>query len=86
MSLKNISEKALNEINDITTSGLSDKQKQQVSAVLEQALLQAVEQIHASHRQATVNCCGPESDLAHKIQNEASKALDALTTNLMAMR
>ena len=31
-------------------------------------------------------CCGPEADLAHKIQNEMDRKRDVLIANLMAMR
>lgn len=51
-----------------------------------QALLDASERTHKEYREAVIACCGPEADLAHKIQEQMNKKRDVLIANLMSMR
>jgi hypothetical protein len=37
-------------------------------------------------KETAVVCCGPEADLAHKIQEEMDKKRKVLITNLMSIR
>lgn len=39
-----------------------------------------------SHKSTVVACCGPEADMAHKLQHEMIKSQDALIANLSSMR
>ena len=68
------------------SADLSAEEREKTTKILQSALIKAVEQATKSHREATVICCGPEADLAHKIAEEMSLANKALIANLMAMR
>ena len=86
MSLRKIADEALNNLNTTLGGELSGSQKQEVLNIIERALADSVVNVSAAHREVTVVCCGPEADLAHKIAEEADRALKALTANLMTMR
>lgn len=87
MTLKQVADDTVAEIERaFPDADLSDETKTKVSSIIEKALAKAVEQTAHAHRRATVVCCGPEADLAHKINEEVRRANVALTANLMALR
>ena len=86
MSLRKIADQAQNSINTTLGGELTASQKQEILNIIERALADSVVKVSQTHREATVICCGPEADLAHKIAEEADRALKALTANLMTMR
>lgn len=87
MSLKQVADDTVVSLEKVfEQSDLSDEQKQEVSKIIEQTLMQAVEQATKAHHAAAVVCCGPEADMAHKIREEIQRANIALTANLSAMR
>ena len=65
---------------------LSSEEKSQILKIIEKLMIQSIEETASSHQEATVVCCGPEADLAHKIQEEAERKTRALIANLMALR
>jgi CHAT domain-containing protein len=86
VSLDKISEDTVQALEDALSADLSADEREKISKILQKALIKSVEQATKSHRAATVVCCGPEADLAHKIAEEMSLANKALIANLMAMR
>ncbi len=86
MALKEIAEETVAALTDTMTGSVSDKDKHEMSGIIGKALLQALEHAADSHRRATVSCCGPDADLAHKIADEVERAHIALKANLGAMR
>ncbi len=86
MSLAKISKETTLAIEDALSADLSEDEREKISQILEAALIKSVEQATESHHEATVICCGPEADLAHKIAEEMGLANKALIANLMALR
>ncbi len=87
MSLKKIVDRSTTTMLDaITDRKLSAKEMQKLRAVIESAVIQAVEQTRIAHEEATIVCCGPEADLAHKIETEAKQKTRMLIANLNALR
>lgn len=65
---------------------LSAQQKAEILEIIGNSLVKTAEEITAAHREATVFCCGPEADLAHKIEAEVERKKQALISNLKALR
>jgi acetylornithine deacetylase/succinyl-diaminopimelate desuccinylase-like protein len=87
MSLKQVADETVAEIQRaFPDADLSDETRAKISSIIEKSLARTVEQTSHAHRRATVVCCGPEADLAHKINEEVRRANIALTANLMALR
>jgi len=66
--------------------GLSAEQKLEILKIIGDSLIETIETTAATHREVTAICCGPEADLAHKIQEEAERKIGALIANLQALR
>lgn len=81
-------------IEDTTTSivsaldnhDLSDAEKEQIAQIVSQLLVKTVEKTTKNQMKAAANCCGPELDLAHQIQEEMNRKKELLISNLKAMR
>ena len=87
MSLDETAQKAARSIEKtLSEQGLSKEQKLEILRIISDSLVESVEVAAATHREATVFCCGPEADLAHKIQEEAERKITALIANLQALR
>ena len=86
MSLAKISKETTLALENAILADLSEVEREKISQILEAALIKSVEQATASHHEATVICCGPEADLAHKIAEEMGLANKALIANLTALR
>ncbi len=65
---------------------LSEEQKADILKIIGKSLVKTAEEMTEAHRQATIVCCGPEADLAHKIEEEVERKKKALISNLMALR
>lgn len=87
MALDETAQSAANSIEKtLADHGLSQEQKLEILSIIGDSLIATVEETTATHREATVFCCGPEADLAHKIQEEVDRKIAALISNLQAMR
>ena len=49
------------------------------------AMLDSATRTHRDLKETAVICCGPEADLAHKIQEQMDNKRDMLVANLKAM-
>lgn len=87
MPLDKTARKAAQKIdNALADYDLSDQQKTEILKIIEKSIIKTVEETTDTHREATVICCGPEADLAHKIQEEVERKKQVLISNLMALR
>jgi hypothetical protein len=86
MSLKNLVEKAMRQIESSIENPLSESEGAAVSKIIEGALIEAVNRSTKKCADTAVVCCGPEADLAHKIAEDVERARHALIANLTSMR
>lgn len=87
MSLKQLVDETTTALMDtIEDYEFSEKQKQVLQSLIEDAIVQAIEQARKAHNEATVMCCGPEADMAHKIEWEAEQKTRLLIANLSSLR
>ena len=87
MALEQTAQKAARKIDEaLGDYDLSDEEKAQILKIIEKSMIKTIEEAASQHQEATVICCGPEADLAHKIQEEAERKTKALIANLMALR
>jgi hypothetical protein len=87
MALEKTARKAATKIDAaLSDYNLSESEKDAILKIIEKSLIRTVEETTDTHRQATVICCGPEADLAHKIQEEVERKKNLLISNLMALR
>jgi len=87
MSLKTVSDNAINEIKRVLgDQELSQSQTDELRSILESTLKQTVEQFRKINKDTVVHCCGPEADLAHKISAEMKLKTDILISNLCSLR
>ena len=85
MNLEELSDRVTNEL----STALADLPAGERGAILDivrQAMLDSTTRTHREMKEAAVICCGPEADLAHKIQEQMDKKRDMLIANLKAMR
>lgn len=87
MELSKTAQKAVKKIDEaLDKHDLSKQEKAEILKIIGKSLMQTVEETTDTHRQATVICCGPEADLAHKIAEEVERKKIALIANLKALR
>ena len=87
MELSKTAQKAVKKIDKaLDKHDLSKREKAEILKIIGKSLMHTVEETTDTHRQATVFCCGPEADLAHKIEEEVERKKIALIANLKAMR
>ena len=87
MSLKQLVDETTTALMDtIEDYEFSEKQREAIQAVIENSIVQAVKQGRKAHNEAAVICCGPEADMAHKIEREAEQKIDSLIANLSSLR
>lgn len=87
MALDKTAKKAAKKIDKaLADYNLSEDEKSAILKIIGKSLIRTVEETTISHREATVECCGAEADLAHKIQHEVERKKDMLISNLMALR
>ena len=86
VSLETITKETALALENAISVELSEEEREKISQILGGALIKSIEQATKAHRNATVICCGPEADLAHKIAEEMSLANKALIANLSALR
>ncbi len=65
---------------------LSDAEKEQITEIVGKLLVKTVEKTTKNHVETTVNCCGPEIDLAHQLREEINRKKELLISNLKALR
>ena len=87
MALEKTAQKTATKIDEaLVDYDLSESEKDAILKIIGKSLIRTVEETTDTHREATVICCGPEADLAHKIQEEVERKKNLLISNLMALR
>ena len=86
MDMAMLTHRATNAIDAAISVKLSASDLAAIQGIIQTTLRDAADQHHSHLKEAVRMCCGPEADLAHKIQNEMDKKRDVLIANLMAMR
>ncbi len=85
-ALKTIADQATKDINALLQSPLSKEQAEQISNVIERAVVRAL--LEGQHRavDAALQCPEADQDMAHKIANAIRRKNDVLIANLSALR
>ena len=87
MALTKNARKAAQKIDDaLADYDLSDSERDAILKIIEKSIVKTVEEAASEYQEATLRCCGPEADLAHKIAEEVERKNRALIANLSAMR
>jgi len=84
MNLENLTARVTQEL-DKALSDLPVDEKEEILGIVQRAMLDASHRTHRELKETAVICCGPEADLAHKIQEEMDQKRDMLIANLRAM-
>ncbi len=86
MNLARLSKRVTEELEQALPDNLSEGDRGAILKIVQQAMLDASSRTHREMKDTAVICCGPEADLAHKIQEQMDKKRDMLIANLTAMR
>ena len=86
MALAALSDRVTQALDDAIAADLPAEEREAILKIVQQAVLEASNRTHKELKEAAVSCCGPEADLAHKIQEQMDKKRDMLIANLMSMR
>ena len=86
MDLAKLSDRVAQSLDEAISADLPAAERDEILKIVQQAILDASKRMHKECEDAAVICCGPEADLAHKIQEQMDKKRDMLIANLMAMR
>ena len=86
MNLEKLSKRVTEELDDTLADDLPAEERDAILKIVRQAMLDASKRTHREMKDTAVVCCGPEADLAHKIQEQMDKKRDMLVANLMSMR
>ncbi len=86
MNLAKLSKRVTEELDVALADDLPAEERDAILKIVRQAMLDASHRTHRELKETAVVCCGPEADLAHKIQEQMDKKRDMLIANLMSMR
>lgn len=86
MSIKEITDKTLANVDEIVGGQLSAEQSEAVAKVIEMGILKAAVRMSENCQRYTIQHSGPEADIAHKINEEINRRREALLANLSGLR
>jgi len=86
MNLAKLSKRVTQELEEALSDDLPKEERDEILKIVQQAMLDASSRTHREMKDTAVICCGPEADLAHKIQQQMDNKRDLLIANLMSMR
>ncbi len=86
MELAELSKRVTQELDSALAADMPAEERDAILKIVQQAILDASSRTHRELKEAAIICCGPEADLAHKIQEQMDKKRDMLVANLMSMR
>lgn len=86
MNLEELSKRVMKELDNALAADFPAKERDAISKIVQRAMLDAASRTHREMKETAVVCCGPEADLAHKIEEQMEKKRSMLIANLMAMR
>ena len=73
-------------VSALSTHDLSEAEIEEIHAAVSKLLVKTVKKTTKNAAKTAVNCCGPELDLAHQIQEEIRRRQELLISNLKALR
>ncbi len=86
MNLEKLSDRVAQELDTALADDLPASERDAILDIVRRAMLDASSRTHREMKDTAVICCGPEADLAHKMQEQMAKKSDMLIANLKAMR
>ena len=86
MNLEKLSNRVTQELDKALSGDLPAAEREAILDIVRRAMLDSSSRTTREMKETAIVCCGPEADLAHKIQEEMDKKRNMLITNLMAMR
>lgn len=86
MNLEELSNRVARELDKALADDLPSVEREEILDIVRRAMLDSAKRTHREMKDTAVVCCGPEADLAHKIQEQMEKKRELLVSNLMAMR
>ena len=84
MSIRKVADDAAKEI--LASLGASTDKTDDVSHIVEKALLAVMRDTHVEYANVVNVCCSADQDLAHKISDELRQKEKALIANLSSLR
>ena len=84
MNLEKLTKRVTQEL-DVALSDLPAGEKEAILDIVQRAMSDASTRTHRELKATAIICCGPEADLAHKMQEQMDKKRDMLIANLSAM-
>ncbi len=86
MALSNLTDETVKKITDALASEVSKTDTDDLTKIVEQALIKAIGEITDQYKTVAVSALGADADKAHKIAEELRKAQIAIVANLEGMR
>ena len=86
MNLEELSSRVTQDLDTALAADLPAAEREEILDIVRRAMLDSAKRTHREMKDTAVVCCGPEADLAHKIQEQMEKKRSMLVANLMAMR
>ena len=86
MNMTEKSEQVAHGVFDALGVSPDNDQSRKVAAVIEKAIINAVLETKGQCLDVAMECCSPDTDLAHKISNDQRLATEVLIANLSSLR
>jgi hypothetical protein len=86
MNLTKVANKAATEASNAVGATLSETELEKVTAIIAEAMENAVREASNQHTSVCVDCLSHDQDLAHKIRKEIERKKVGLIANLSSLR
>lgn len=86
MDTNKLADDAVQALDAAIAKDFSEIEKQRVKEIVHDLLVRTIGGMSDSYQSTVVMCCGPEADMAHKLQDEMMKSQNALIANLNSLR
>ncbi len=86
MDSKKLIDDAVHALDSAIDKDFTEVEQQRVKDILHDLLADAIGGTTESQTSTVVACCGPEADMAHKLQHEMIKQQEMLIANLSSLR
>lgn len=86
MNLEKLSKRVVGELDEALAGDIPADQREAILEIVRRAMLDSSSRTTREMKATAVICCGPEADMAHKLQEEMDKKRDMLIATLTAMR
>lgn len=86
MSLSKNAQAAITRIQDALSVTLTEEQNRIVAKSIEQAMIDAIQEVARANSDAIGRCCTPDQDIAAKLNEQIERNRKALIANLSSFR